>query len=112
MSDAAQAVQKAVDEMKKQQSEGDKVKQTKAKAKTRARRQKATAAKPTEPRYAELPDSSELRLAPDGIRTDKGNRYVNIEFTNGFKLKLFPVGFKPSDVQKASAFVVDWLKNR
>lgn len=56
-----------------------------------------------------LPKASELKLAEGGVKAVKQNRYINIEFQNGYSVRLFPVGLPPKDVPKVRDLMVEWL---
>lgn len=78
----------------------------KAKAKKAAKPAKEPKAK----KATSLPE--DMKLAADAVKTVKGNRYINVEFANGYVLRLFPVGFKPAEVAKVSARLTEWLAKK
>ena len=80
--------------------------------KTRKRTQKAAAkAQEATKATAEIPGAVDgLRLAPDGVRAEERNRYINIHFVNGFSVRLLPVGVPTADVPKVRDLMAAWLK--
>jgi len=68
----------------------------------------AKAAPVAKVKFDKMPAASELEL--EDVRTVASNRYVNLVFKNGYVLRLFPVGFKPADVDKATALTIAVLK--
>jgi hypothetical protein len=82
---------------------------SKAKPKLKTAKKAPKAPKAQKTVFATVPKLADLRLAPNGIRMEKNNRYVNIVFTNGFSIRLFPVGFPKAQVRQTSELVVELL---
>ena len=85
------------------------------KAKKPTETKKAAAKRPvvSKVNYNALPGVAELRLAPNGIRTEpKRNRYITLEFASGFAIRLFPVGVPKNRVQAVSDLVASFLTKR
>lgn len=85
-----------------------------AKASRTKTAKKAVAAKTSKRAKFEgpLPKPEDLRLAPNGIKAVPQNRYINIEFLNGYVVRLFPAGVPAKDVPKVRDLLVSWLNKR
>jgi hypothetical protein len=120
MSQAAQAVERAVRELRasrptksrRQTMDENAEAHPSSGSQTNASAPAAKKPRATKGKRAALPKLDELRLAPNGIRADERNRYINIEFTNGLVVRLFPVGYEKPDVPKVRDLLVAWMNKR
>lgn len=90
---------------KRANGKAGKPKAVKAKSAKTAKAKVAKAAKPEKAAkrdiMAKLPAIGELKLIENGLGgSDSKNRYVNIEFTNGFSVRLLPVGYPKGEVKR------------
>ena len=72
---------------------------------------KATPGKVSKRMVKEIPKLEDLRLAPGGVMAH-GDRHLDIVFTNGFRVRLFPVNFPKKETTMVRNLAVAWLQKK